>query len=102
MSAPASIPWWRKRRTEAASSPSPVVTAPPSPVVTTLRGWKERQPAAPSPPHGIPRHFAPSAPAASSSSTTSGGTALCRASQSRGRPKRWTARTAFVRGVTAS
>ena len=102
MSALASIPWLRSRRTDAASSASLVVTAPPSPVVTTLRGWNERQPAAPSPPHGIPRHFAPSAPAASSSSSTSGGTALCSASQSSGRPKRWTASTAFVRGVTAS
>ena len=46
-----------------------VVTAPPSPVVTILRGWNERQPGAPSPPHGMPRQRAPSAPAASSSSS---------------------------------
>ena len=55
----------------------------------------------PSPPQGMPRQRAPSAPAASSTSATSGGTALCSSSQSTGRPNRWTARTAFVRGVTA-
>ena len=49
------IPWWRKRRIASASSGSSVVTAPPSPVVTILRGWKERQPIAPSEPHGVSR-----------------------------------------------
>ena len=39
-----------------ASSASSVVTAPPSPVVTILRGWKERQPRSPSAPHGVPRY----------------------------------------------
>ena len=75
MSESGSSPWWRSRRIEAASSASFVVTAPPSPVVTILRGWKERQPIVPSPPHGIPCQRAPSAPAASSSSTISGETA---------------------------
>ena len=102
MSASGSSPWWRSRRIEAASSASFVVTAPPSPVVTILRGWKERQPIAPSPPHGIPCQRAPSAPAASSSSTISGETASWSAAQSSGRPKRCTASTAFVRAVTAS
>ncbi len=102
MSAAGSSPWLRKRRTDAASSASCVVTAPPSPVVTTFRGWNERQPIVPSPPQGMPRQRAPSAPAASSISTTSGGTAFCNSSQSSGRPKRCTASTAFVRGVTAS
>ena len=102
MSAAGSRPWLRSRRIEAASSASLVVTAPPSPVVTILRGWKERQPIVPRPPQGIPRQRAPSAPAASSSRSTSGGTAFCSSSQSSGRPKRWTARTAFVLGVTAS
>src|SRR5206468_2162184 len=71
------IPWWRRRRTDASSSSLEVVTAPPSPVVTTFRGWNDRQPITPNPPHAIPRQRAPSAPAASSISTTSGGTALC-------------------------
>ena len=45
---------------------------------------------------------APSAPAASSTSTTSCGIAVCSASHSTGRPKRCTAMTARVRGVTAA
>ena len=56
----------------------------------------------PRPPQDIPRQRAPSAPAASSISATSGETAVCNASQSSGRPKRWTAITARVRSVTAS
>ena len=99
---PAAIPWCRRRRTAAASSASSVVTAPPSPVVTILRGWNERQASSPSAPHGVPRYRAPSAPAASSTSATSCGTAVCSSSQSTGRPKRCTASTARVRGVTAS
>ena len=51
-------------------SSSAVVTAPPSPVVTILRGWKERQPSRPRLPQARPRERAPSAPAASSSSAT--------------------------------
>ena len=85
----------------AASSASSVVTAPPSPVVTILRGWKDRQPASPSDPHGTPRYRAPRAPAASSSRATSCGTAVWSSSQSSGRPKRWTPITARVRPVTA-
>ncbi len=38
-----------------ASSASSVVTAPPSPVVTILRGWNERQASSPSAPQGVPR-----------------------------------------------
>ena len=45
---------------------SSVVIAPPSPVVTILRGWKLRQPIRPSEPQARPRRRAPSAPAASS------------------------------------
>ena len=36
------MPWWRSRRTRRASASSSVVTAPPSPVVTTLRGCSEK------------------------------------------------------------
>ena len=56
MSPSGSMPWCRSRRTAAASPSSSVVTAPPSPVVTILRGWKERQPIAPEPParHPLP------------------------------------------------
>ena len=99
---PPSIPWCRSRRTAAASSASSVVTAPPSPVVTILRGWNERHASSPSAPHGVSRYRAPSAPAASSTSATSCGTAVCSSSQSTGRPKRCTASTARVRGVTAA
>src|SRR5918996_693611 len=95
-------PWCRSRRTAASSVASSVVTAPPSPVVTILRGWKERHAATPSEPHGVSRYRAPSAPAASSRSATSCGTAVCSASHSTGRPKRWTAMAARVRGVTAA
>ena len=66
------------------------MTAPPSPVVTILRGWNERQPSTPRLPHARPRERAPSAPAASSSERTSSGTASTRPSQSSGRPNRWT------------
>ena len=45
-------PWCRNRRTAASNPASSVVTAPPSPVVTILRGWKERHAATPSAPHG--------------------------------------------------
>ena len=45
-------PWLRSCRTASARPASFVVTAPPSPVVTILRGWKERQPSRPRPPHG--------------------------------------------------
>ena len=40
--------------------------------MTILRGWNERQPAAPSPPQARPRRRAPSAPAASSISGSVG------------------------------
>ena len=96
MSPSVAQPWCRKRRTAASSAASSVVTAPPSPVVTILRGWNERHAATPSAPHGVPRYCAPSAPAASSRSTTSCGTAVCSASHSTGRPKRCTAMTARV------
>ena len=56
----------------------------------------------PSEPQGVPRYRAPSAPAASSTSATSWGTAVWSSSHSTGRPKRCTASTAFVRGVTAA
>ena len=52
----------------------------------------------PSEPQGVPRYRAPSAPAASSTSATSWGTAVWSSSHSTGRPKRCTASTAFVRG----
>ncbi len=47
-------PWLRNRATAAAIRSSSVVTAPPSPVVTIFRGWKLRQAARPSEPHGRP------------------------------------------------
>ena len=40
-------PWWRSCRTRSAKPASSVATAPPSPVVTIFRGWKERQPTGP-------------------------------------------------------
>ena len=88
-------PWWRPSRTASASASSFVVTAPPSPVVTILRGWNERQPSAPRPPHARPPLRAPSAPAASSITGTSGSS-----SRRAGRPNRCTATIAFVLGVT--
>ena len=47
-------PWLRSRRAVSATRSSSVVTAPPSPVVTILRGWKLRQPISPSEPQARP------------------------------------------------
>ena len=58
MSAPRQ-PWWRIDRIDSASSASSVVTAPPSPVVTILRGWNERQPIRPRLPQGRPAPAGP-------------------------------------------
>ena len=78
-----------------------VVTAPPSPVVTILRGWNERQPIVPSPPHGIRASGRRARRRRPRAAASPAGPRLERL-QSSGRPKRCTARTAFVRGVTAS
>src|SRR5581483_1843232 len=88
-------PWCRSERTRSSRSVSSVVTAPPSPVVTILRGWKEKHATRPRLPQGLPPRDAPSAPAASSSTGRSGSS-----SRRAGLPNRCTARTAFVRAVT--
>ena len=48
-------PWLRSWTISAAIRSSLVVIAPPSPVVTILRGWKLRHAASPSEPHASPR-----------------------------------------------
>ena len=48
-------PWLRICRDGVRERVVVVVTAPPSPVVTILRGWKLRQPATPRLPHARPR-----------------------------------------------
>jgi hypothetical protein len=77
-----------------------VVTIPPSPVVTDLRGWNEKAAASPRPPAGTPWYEAPAAQAASSIIATPAGTDDRIASMSAQRPNRWTAITALVRSVT--
>ena len=54
-----SMPWVRKRRQAAARRSSSVSTAPPSPVVTALTGWKERQVMSACRPTGWPPSVAP-------------------------------------------
>ena len=59
---PSSMPWWRSRRTRRASASSSVATAPPSPVVTTLRGCSEKHARSPDAPAGRPPAREPERP----------------------------------------
>ena len=63
-----SWPWFRRARRRFARASSSVVMAPPSPVVSALRGWKLKQPITPIAPACLPCQVAPSAHAASSTS----------------------------------
>ena len=102
--AEAFIPCSRSRRSRAARSASSVVSMPPSPVVTILRGWKDQAASSAPWPTGLPPTVAPMAQAASSTRARSqSAQAARRASTSAGTPPWCTSSTARVRGVrTAS
>src|SRR4051794_16309827 len=91
------------RRIRSAHPSSAVVTMPPSPVVMTLRGWNENATSPPLPPIGVPRCSAPSAHAASSTtSMPRGSQSAWMASRSAGTPAWCTTSTARVAGVSTA
>ena len=63
-------PWSRSRRMRAASASSSVVTSPPSPVVSDLRGWKLKQDMRPN----VPVRRAPIAPPSEHAASQTSGT----------------------------
>ena len=96
------MPWQRKLRANSARPSSSVVSIPPSPVVITLVGKNENDPAVPRLPAGRPSSRAPWAWAASSSRgrPRSAQKAAISAASGTTRPPTWTTTTARVRAPT--
>ena len=93
-------PWKRSIRTRSAISSSRVVTAPPSPKAPRfLDGKNENVAAVPSAPGRPAGEREPAACAASSSTGTPSASISATGATL---PNRWTATTAFVRGVSAA
>lgn len=98
------MPCSRSRRSRSAHCASSVVSMPPSPVVITLRGWKDQAASRAPWPTDLPPTVAPMPQAASSTRARSQSAHTARsACTSAGTPPWWTAITALVLGVrTAS
>ena len=95
-SIPLSPNCWSRRPNVASAD----ATTPPSPQVTCLEFWSEKQAMCPSVPIGLPPRRAPQAWAQSSIRISLWRSASAfSASRSHGLPARWTAMIAFVRGV---
>lgn len=97
------MPCSRSRRSLATQSARSEVTMPPSPVVSSLRGWKDQAAMSAPVPTGAPYALDPTAQAASSiTGIPRGSSNAVRARMSAGTPPWCTAMTARVRGLITS